>query len=235
MEAPGLGQHAGIARHDKVPGRGHLHDHHHARDMSNKRNHGDESNRVPYIEQPWKLVCNKMTPTDKAEKHMHPPPADTAAAPSVLGERRPDLPDPGGRHGRTVYPIERRPDPPGPRRIPPLRCLPLVGTSLSHPTLGKHRGRTVCPPASTTTALSASGKHRDRAVCPRRAPRVPPMHSVGCAENVLIPPFRTPAETSLPEITRLCNEKRNASSRLPIPASKPQLARNRNPCLLDPT
>ncbi|EEA91589.1 hypothetical protein COLSTE_00144 [Collinsella stercoris DSM 13279] len=49
---------------------------------------------------------------------MHPPPADTAAAPSVLGERRPDLPDPGGRHGRTVYPIERRPELPDPQRTP---------------------------------------------------------------------------------------------------------------------
>lgn len=94
MKAPGLHQHAGIARHDKVPGRGHLHDHHHVRDMSNKRNHGDESNRVPYIEQPRKLVCNKMTPTDKAEKHMHPPPADAAAAPSIPDELRPEPPDP---------------------------------------------------------------------------------------------------------------------------------------------
>ena len=57
--------------------------------MSNKRNHGDESNRAPYIEQPRKLVCNKMTPTDKAEKHMHPPPADAAAAPSIPDELRP--------------------------------------------------------------------------------------------------------------------------------------------------
>lgn len=62
--------------------------------MSNKRNHGDESNRAPYIEQPRKLVCNKMTPTDKAEKHMHPPPADAAAAPSIPDELRPEPPDP---------------------------------------------------------------------------------------------------------------------------------------------
>ena len=59
MEAPGLGQHAENARHDKVPGRGHLHDHHHARDMSVKRNHGDELNRVPHIGQPWKPPWNK--------------------------------------------------------------------------------------------------------------------------------------------------------------------------------
>lgn len=62
VEAPGLYQHAEIARHDKVPGRGHLHDHHHVRAMSNKRNHGDESNRVPYIGQAGKLPCNKRDP-----------------------------------------------------------------------------------------------------------------------------------------------------------------------------
>lgn len=101
MKAPGLHQHAGIARHDKVPGRGHLHDHHHVRDMSNKRNHGDESNRVPYIEQPRKLVCNKMTPIDKAEKHMHPPPTDAAAAPSIPSSADLSRPTPSGRHGRT--------------------------------------------------------------------------------------------------------------------------------------
>ena len=157
MKAPGLHQHAGIARHDKVPGLGHLHDHHHARDMSNKRNHGDESNRVPYIEQPRKLVCNKMTPADKAEKHMHPP--RRTPRPRRLSSASAVLICPTQADATTVPSLGgRRPDPPGPRRIPPLRCLPLVGTSLSHPTLEEHRDRTVCPPVGTTTALSVRGE-----------------------------------------------------------------------------
>ncbi len=49
MEAPGLGQHAENARHDKVPGRGHLHDHHH-RDMFSVSNHADENSTVAFAD-----------------------------------------------------------------------------------------------------------------------------------------------------------------------------------------